>query len=294
MFYRRKIILALLQFYNGQLDKICLQKLLFLFCQRQAEAVYDFVPYKMGCYSFSANADLTTMVKRGLLSESNTHFKSLGKLDYVKTLKESDRKLMEETIRLYGKMNAQALMRHTYLNYPYWAINSELKEKILSTRELQNVISHKGKGTDVVLYTIGYEGVSIETYLNKLLKNDVKVLVDVRNNPSSMKYGFSKKRLHNFCNALGIEYIHFPDLGIQSEQRRELKDQNDYDALFAVYRKDNLENTTESQLKILELMEEHQRIALTCFEADVCQCHRKHLAEAIAELPGFNYKVTHI
>jgi len=84
VFYRRKIILALLQLFDGQLGKIRLQKLLFLFTIRQAKPDYDFIPYKYGCCSFSANADLTTMVRKGLLEESEKDFIKLDKKNYLK------------------------------------------------------------------------------------------------------------------------------------------------------------------------------------------------------------------
>ncbi len=144
------------------------------------------------------------------------------------------------------------------------------------------------------LFTIGYEGISLEEYLNRLIRNNVKVLVDVRNNPLSMKYGFSKSQLKRFCENLGLLYVHLPEVGIQSEQRQQLKDQIDYDKLFEVYRKNNLTKTIPAQTEILLLLQEHKRIALTCFEANICQCHRKHLAEAIEKLPGFKYTVKHI
>jgi len=54
----------------------------------------------------------------------------------------------------------------------------------------------------MTLFTIGYEGISLEEYFNRLIKNDVKVLVDVRNNPLSMKFGFSKTQLKRFCEKL--------------------------------------------------------------------------------------------
>jgi uncharacterized protein YwgA len=73
MFYRRKAILSLLQLFDGQLEKIRLQKLLFLFAQRQAKAEYDFIPYKFGCYSYSANADMTAMVRKAFLNEDECH-----------------------------------------------------------------------------------------------------------------------------------------------------------------------------------------------------------------------------
>lgn len=294
MFYRRKILLALLQLYGGQIDKISLQKLLFLFTKSQEKAVYDFIPYRYGCYSYSANADLTSMANKGMLSETKDHFKSNEKTDYLESLKDTDKELLQHIKSLYGNMNANALMKHTYVHYPYWGINSIKANEILSKKEFERITNSRPRSDKTILFTIGYEGISLEEYLNRLLKNDVKVLVDVRNNPLSMKYGFSKNQLRRFCEILGIKYVHFPEVGIQSEQRQELKTQTDYDRLFAIYRKDNLTRTTADQFKILDLLRSHQRIALTCFEANVCQCHRKHLAEAIGKLPDFEYEIKHI
>lgn len=294
MFYRRKIILALLQLFDGQLDKIRLQKLLFLFTLKQAKAEYDFVPYKYGCYSYSANADLTTMVSKGFLSDSQKHFAKLDKTNYLKLVKSDDLKHLQQVKTEYGRMSTNALMKHTYVNYPFYATKSEVAADILDKSELEKVEDFKPNGTKTILFTIGYEGISLEAYLVRLLKNDVKVLVDVRNNPLSMKYGFSKTLLKRYCESLGIKYVHIPEVGIQSEQRQELNTQADYDKLFTVYRKQNLTKTTKAQTDILNLLKENKRIALTCFEANICQCHRKHLAEAIETLPGFDYKVEHI
>src|ERR1051326_4144949 len=124
MYYRRKIILGLIQLFGGELEKIRLQKLLFLFGKRKQKPEYDFIPYKFGSYSYSANADLTVMVERGFLTETDSHFKSNRKTDFLKSLEESDRKLLAEVKTLYGKMDSNALMKHTYINYPFYAINS--------------------------------------------------------------------------------------------------------------------------------------------------------------------------
>jgi len=294
MFYRRKVILSLLQLFDGQLDKIRLQKLLFLFANKQTKAEYDFIPYKFGCYSYSANADMTTMVTRGFLNEDEKTFEKKDKVDYLKQLKPEDLKLIQEVKTNYGKMSAVALMKYTYTNFPFYATRSEVAESILTKEEFEKVINAKPKGNKTILFTIGYEGISLEEYLVRLLKNDVKVLVDVRNNPLSMKYGFSKSQLKKYCASLGIDYVHIPEVGIKSDQRQELNIQSDYDKLFAVYRTNNLSNTTSYQSEILNLLKQHKRIALTCFEANICQCHRKHLAEAIENLPEFNYELKHI
>jgi len=294
VFYRRKIILALLQMFDGQLDKIRLQKLLFLFTTKQGKAGYDFIPYKFGCFSYSANADMTAMVARGFLNEDETTFEKKDNTDYLNQLNPDDLKLLQEVKTNYGKMSATALMKHTYINFPFYATQSEAACNMLTKEEFEKVTQARPKGNKTVLFTIGYEGISLEEYLVRLLKNDVKVLVDVRNNPLSMKYGFSKSQLKKYCASLGIGYVHIPEVGIQSDQRQQLNTQHDYDKLFAIYRKDNLSKTTAYQNEILELLKQHKRIALTCFEANICQCHRKHLAEAIQNLPAFEFEVKHI
>ena len=283
-----------MQLFDGQLDKIRLQKLLFLFTKKQAKPEYDFIPYRFGCFSYSANADITTMVNKGMMGEDEKSFKKFDKTDYLPQIKLADKHLLQEVKVNYGEMSATALMKHTYLNYPFYAIKSEAAENILTKGELEKVNKTKPQGSKTILFTIGYEGISLEEYLVRLLKNDVKVLVDVRNNALSMKFGFSKNQLKKYCGSLGIQYVHVPEVGIQSGQRQELKTQSDYDKLFTFYREHNLSKTTDSQLNILNLLKKHERIALTCFEANISQCHRKHLAEAIEKLPAFDYEVKHI
>lgn len=294
MYYRRKIILALLQLFDDQLEKIRLQKLLFLFTAKQQKRIYDFVPYRFGCYSYSANADLTAMTARGLVAESKAGYTKLEKTDYLKSISQEDLHHLRQVKTECCRMSARALIKHTYVNYPFYAINSEVAADILTKGELARIEASRPASKKIVLFTIGYEGISLEEYLVRLVKNDVKVLVDVRRNPLSMKYGFSKSQLKRYCESLGIVYVHMPEVGIQSEYRQDLNSQSDYDKLFAYYRKQNLAKTTETQIAILDLLKRNRRIALTCFEANICQCHRKYLAEAIQALPGFQYTVQHI
>lgn len=294
MFYRRKVILALLQLLGGELEKIRIQKLLFLYSQKKKNPEYEFVPYKFGCYSFSANADLSTMVKKGNLLENENYFIKNLPEDFLKTLKIEDKKIITEVVELYGQMNSSSLIKHTYINFPYYAINSTIVDTVLNEAQLQKVNSLRNQKSETILFTIGYEGVSLEKYLNKLVINEVKLLVDVRKNSLSMKFGFSKSLLKKYCASLGIEYIHIPEVGINSEQRQQLNTQDDYDNLFESYKNTTLKETKAEQEFIISLLKKHNRIALTCFEADVCQCHRKHLAEIIEKNPIFEYYVKHI
>lgn len=288
------MILALLEVFGGKLMKINLQKVLFLITQRQARPSYDFIPFKFGCFSFSANADLTAMVKHGFLTEDEHSFTKKDKQAYLSALNDTDRRLVNQVYALFRNHDADALMTYTYTQYPYYAINSIKAKQLLTRGQMEKVESARPVSGKTILYTIGYEGISLEAYLNKLVKNDVKVLVDVRNNPLSQKYGFSKSLLSSCCNKLGIKYVHFAEVGILSTERKELNKQADYDTLFDSYRSNTLPRTIDTQQKILSLLEQKERIALTCFEANICQCHRKHLSEAITRLPGWHYELKHI
>ncbi len=296
MFYRRKILLSLLQLSDNQLEKLRLQKLLFLLAQIQKDnAVYTFVPYKYGCFSFQANADLLTLKKYGMVNEVDNHWIKKDESDYIAMLKKHDRQALVLLGIRYGKKSRDELIKLTYEKFPFYAINSVIAEKYLSTQEIKNLLeNHRSQEAGTVLFTIGYEGVSLEDYLNKLLRNNVKVLCDVRKNAFSMKYGFSKKQLQNACNGVGIKYCHFPQVGIDSHRRQSLKTQADYDSLFLHYEKETLWSTYDTQKEILGLLTSERRIALTCFESDVCKCHRKSLAEAITKLRGFTYQLKHI
>lgn len=294
MFYRRKLIFALLEKIQEDLEKTRLYKLLFLLTIRQGKPEYDFVPYRFGCYSYSLQADLNTMVKRGWLKVEGKKYGLSTTKSYFSELNENDKSILNDTINLYGQMSTDSITRHTYINFPYYAINSTIAEKVLKDKHLDKVKSSMPSSSETVLYTIGYEGISLEAYLNKLIKNDVKLLVDVRRNPLSQKYGFSKKLLSDFCTRLNIEYVHIPEVGIVSSKRQELNDQSDYDVLFEDYKNTVLQETTVAQDNILKLLVKYQRIALTCFEADKCQCHRLHLAEKIEKSPKFSYTIKHL
>ena len=239
------------------------------------------------------------MVKHGQLTENKESFTKIDATDYVKILNENDKNILADIKKDYGKLDTDSLIKLTYLNYQYYAINSIIAKDILTTEQYNKVLLAKPTNDKTILYTIGYEGISLEEYLNRLIRNDVKILVDVRKNALSMKFGFSKTQLKNFCASLNIEYLHIPEVGIQSDQRQELKTQTDYDNLFEVYKTQNLKKTFCQQEQILNLLKQKKRIALTCFEANICQCHRKHLAEAIIKLPEWKaatprYELRHI
>jgi len=300
MYYRRKVILALLQVFEGRLKKIDFQKLLFLFTTYQETPAFKFVPYKYGCFSFQSYFDIRVMKKYGLIKEEieNDNFEGFwitnDESDYFIQLSKQDQLKLNFLKSTFKKFTSNDLIRYTYKNYPFYAINSKIANKFLDEKELEDVkktINHSDKK---ILFTIGYEGLSLEEYLNKLLINNVKVLCDVRKNPLSMKYGFSKNQLKNACSGVGIEYVHIPELGIESRYRQNLNSQKDYDVLFEKYRNTTLESSKLFLDRIEKLIQLKKRIALTCFEANHNQCHRKQVADKLIELNNGRFKISHI
>ncbi|MCK9639844.1 MAG: DUF488 domain-containing protein [Prolixibacteraceae bacterium] len=294
MYYRRKILLALLEAFDNKLDRISLQKLLMLVSKQQLKPDFHFVPYKYGCYSFQATADLQTMTKYNQVARESNDWVKTDAEHYLATLKEHDRQAIRYVKQMYGNKTSKELICATYLKYPQLAINSVVAQELLTPEEYRKVCETRPQSNRTILFTIGYEGVSLEEYINKLIANDVKVLCDVRKNSYSMKFGFSKSQLQAACNGVGIEFVHIPQLGIDSDKRQELNTQADYDKLFSQYRAGVLTQTQTYQDKLLDLLTKHKRIALTCFEANICQCHRTHLADAIVKHPLFAFELIHL
>jgi uncharacterized protein (DUF488 family) len=93
---------------------------------------------------------------------------------------------------------------------------------------------------------------------------------------------------------VGIRYEHLPELGIASEERRELVTQADYDALFTTYERESLPKQTAALDVIRQWIESGERVALTCYEALPCQCHRHCVAEALERRGKRKLLVSHL
>lgn len=71
IYYRRKIILALIEVFDGSLKSTDCEKLLFNFCQQTGKNHYDFFPYKYGPFSFLSYYDKRRMIELGLLKSAD-------------------------------------------------------------------------------------------------------------------------------------------------------------------------------------------------------------------------------
>lgn len=277
-YHRQRFILVLLELTGGRLSKMDLQKLLFLSQQETECPYYDFVPYHYGCYSFQAQSDIELLESRGWLHTEGNDIQLLAKSTVGMASDELNRASL--FAKKYKDYRGTELVCYVYERYPYHAIHSKIAKNILDNSSYEAVTraGEKIKSNTKTLFTIGYEGLSFEKYVNQLICHDVRLLCDVRSNPLSRKFGFSKGSLSHLLPKLGIEYTHIPELGVASGSRNNLETKSDYVQLFNAYRK-SLPQKKESMKKLSGLFDQYKRIALTCFEKQHDSCHRHCVSE---------------
>jgi uncharacterized protein (DUF488 family) len=292
VFKRRKILLALLDACGGELSSTDTVKLLFLYCAERGVNYYDFFPYRFGCFSFISYQDKRVLTQQGYLAELDS-FKLTRKAKRATQLEAEEQRQVKDFTKRTKHLRGKTLIRHVYLSYPYFASRSEIKERILSDKERMHILRQQPVQSGKCLMTIGYEGLTIDAYINKLIEHNVALVVDVRRNPISMKYGFSKTRFSNYLERAGIAYEHIPELGIASSLRKHLKTESDYRALFRDYAA-TLPERNEELRKIHQLVEHHQRVALTCFEGEPTSCHRHKITERLVLEKNWSIPILHI
>jgi uncharacterized protein (DUF488 family) len=292
---RQKCLLALLHVLGGRSGNLDFQKTLFLYCQdHDASDLYEFVPYNYGAFSFTCYADRRKFIERGLLldDEHQWTLTNVGKVEAARAHEFVPIALSTRQLNMRG----DSLVAETYRRYPYYATRSEIASRILrgDNAALRRIAQSRPISQGFGVATIGYEGQTLEGYLNKLLCSGVTILCDVRRNPLSRKYGFSKGTLSHACDGVGIRYEHLPELGIASDRRQNLDTQADYDALFAKYERKDLPSQGKALGKIEGWVRSGARVALTCYEQLPQQCHRHCVAEAIERSIGKGLAAQHL
>lgn len=131
---------------------------------------------------------------------------------------------------------------------------------------------------NTALYTFGYEGLTIEAFIERLRQARVQLIVDVRELPLSRKKGFSKTAFRDALAAAGIGYEHRPVLGCPKPVRDRYKADGDWQAYtrcFLAYL-----SSQKTEIEDLSRSARAQQTCLVCFEADFGLCHRTYVARA--------------
>lgn len=281
MFTRHKILLGLLSESSRVPSKTELMKWLFLLkqetCLKLDKTFYDFVPYTFGPFSFTVYRDLDDLTRYGYLNGEGLKIRRDLAGDVSRSFQAMPWEFQDavrDILHRYIQLSQNRLVDMVYEKYPWFASRSQ-----------RLAAKKKPPSRTRAVFTAGYEGESIDLFLQKLDKARIERVVDVRNNPISRKYGFSKGTLSKLCQNLEIDYVHIPALGIPSTERRELETFEDYQELMEHYEQNILPTVKDAKTVATRYLNEKPS-ALVCFEADSTCCHRGRLAKAISKDTG--------
>jgi uncharacterized protein (DUF488 family) len=131
------------------------------------------------------------------------------------------------------------------------------------------------------IYSVGYEGLTIESLVDRLTGANVTTLIDVRLNPISRKPGFSRKRLSEALAVAGIGYVHEKELGNPPDNRDSFRTGGG-DAGRTRMRS-MLENGSGPALERVVDRAAKERIAILCVEREQDRCHRGVIIDMAVE-----------
>lgn len=139
------------------------------------------------------------------------------------------------------------------------------------------------------LFTIGYEGATVDEFLAALELAGVEQVADIRAVAASRRPGFAKSALAANLIGAGVSYRHFRALGTPKAGRDAAR-KGDHATLTRVYAGQLQLPEAQAAIESLKEWAANRPTALICFERDPGMCHRSLLIEA--ELA--DAQVTHI
>ena len=125
------------------------------------------------------------------------------------------------------------------------------------------------------LFTIGYQGRTVEDLVRALRAAGVERVIDVRELPLSRRRGFSKTPLSAALAKAGISYLHLRAAG--NPYRHEA---HDIERCLTLYRAH-----LDSKPDVIDAIRREAAevpVALLCAEADPAACHRSVIAKKAA------------
>ena len=138
------------------------------------------------------------------------------------------------------------------------------------------------------LFTIGYEGATVATFLAALRDAGVQLLVDVRALASSRRPGFAKTALAANLATIGVDYLHLRGLGTPADGRAAAR-AGRHEEMKRIFLEHMKEDVAQEELaRLADIVRGERKVCLLCFEADPMHCHRRYVVEALAPLVSFD------
>lgn len=158
----------------------------------------------------------------------------------------------------------------------------------------------KRRFENTTLFTLGYEGKSLDQFITILQTNKIETLLDIRySTESQYKPEFAGNLLARELQRIGVKYLHHKEYGVPYEWQNPYKDGAiPFECLDKYYRW-NVQKNTDFKT-FLDSVKENGKTALLCYEQypipkrdQKIACHRSILAAIMKETGEFK-EVIHL
>jgi hypothetical protein len=289
MLHRKKVLLKIIAELGVAATRTRVMKLAFLLRADTGVSerlrFYDFIPHKFGPYSFLLDRELSQLADNSYLSLRKTcrnstiyQISELATRE-LGTLSHDLQYSVKHVVSFYHELQDRELILTVYNRFPWYASRSRIHRSRPDRAQEPN-----GRGP-THLFTLGYEKRTIDSILSLLLEHGVSHVCDVRSNPVSRNYGFSKNTFDRLCGHTGISYEHLPQLGIPSALRKRASSVADRPALLAHYRTEILPEQSTSVDYLVSLTTQVST-AIMCMEQLPEECHRSCLTHVVSRRTG--------
>jgi len=265
--WKQKLLLNLLiGLDSNKQSRLKIIKISFLLAQKIK--FYDFVPYKYGPYSFEMDKDLRMFSNnRWIYMDEKSIYINHIAIKHL-PIEITHKNEINDIANNFSNMNENNLLDFIYNNYPFYTQNSLL------------IKEHKKEeqSAEIAIYTIGYQNLTIDLFINTLIEKGIKTVIDVRNKPFSYKYGFNYSWLNKYLPEFKINYRNIPELGIEEKYRKTLSREELWKYYFTL-----LDNKEKSLYKLSNLITDRPSV-LMCYEMNPYDCHRLRLARRLNKI----------
>jgi uncharacterized protein (DUF488 family) len=129
----------------------------------------------------------------------------------------------------------------------------------------------------LTVYTLGYQGISLDEYISLLKDHPINLVIDVRAVAWSHKPGFAKNAIQTGLREAGINYLH-----LQSAGNPFRKDEDgDVMMRYKAFLQKQREPLDRIEAEMQQAAKDKMSVCLTCFEKAPQDCHRSIIAELL-------------
>jgi uncharacterized protein (DUF488 family) len=241
------------------------------------------------------------MIELGLLKTADD-FQLSTKRSYLNELTPADKTALLKFKAQIGDLRGDKLVKKIYREFPQYTSRSKIAGRHFTADEINQLQFAWNTDTKPAVFSIGYEGLTIDSFLHKLIANNITVVVDVRNNPQSMKYGFSKKSFKQYIESAGLalsrvegmKYIHIPELGIPSSMRKGLGERVSHKTLFKAYENKLLPNHETEIKQLIDLTPKMNELRWFALKPTTISATAHPLTEHLQKNKSFKPAIVHL